>query len=241
MYFERRKYKLFAKKQLNGRYGTAVLVTLVSGLVSAIFLLPQFFNLLLTEEGRVTLMTSISNFSSFNFSISNTSDSTSYMTLAQNLVSAIIFMAGLNFYLKMSRTPEKISFTAFIEGMNNWWRAILTFFYKGIFIFLWTLCFIIPGIIKAFAYSQMEYLVAEFPDISIPQAMNISKKITKDYKMDIFVMYLSFIGWEILAAFTFQIGQLWLRPYMNMTFINAYHAMLKNALDNNIIKAEDLQ
>ena len=59
--------------------------------------------------------------------------------------------------------------------------------------------------------------------------------------MDIFVMYLSFIGWEILAALTFQIGQLWLRPYMNMTFINAYHAMLKNALDNNIIKAEDLQ
>ena len=102
-------------------------------------------------------------------------------------------------------------------------------------------CFFIPAIIKAYAYSMMEYLVAEFPSLSIPDAMNISKKITNGSKWDLFIMELSFLGWELLGALSLGIGYIWIIPYRQMTYVNAYHALLKNALEQGVIKPEDLQ
>ena len=86
----------------------------------------------------------------------------------------------------------------------------------------------------------MKYILAEFPDVSIPEAMKISMKITKGYKWDLFIMYLSFLGWMILSSLTFGIGFLWLFPYMNLSFANAYKFLLGNALNKNRITMEEL-
>ena len=77
--------------------------------------------------------------------------------------------------------------------------------------------------------------------MSVTRSMKISKIITNGHKGDLFVMYLSFIGWEILATLTFGIGYLWLVPYINMSLVNAYHSMLKEALETGKLKPEDLQ
>ena len=156
------------------------------------------------------------------------------------IVAAILEVAALNVYLKMSRSPEPVTFGNFIEGLNNWARATLAILWQFLWILLWSFLFIIPGIIKAFAYSQTLYIVAEYKEVSVTKAMNISKVITRGHKWDIFVMYLSFIGWDFLCIFTLGIGTLWLTPYKNMTYTNAYHAILKEAIESGKIKPEDL-
>ena len=70
--------------------------------------------------------------------------------------------------------------------------------------------------------------------------MRISIEITKGHKWDLFVMYLSFLGWDILSVLTIGILELWLSPYKNMTYTNAYHALIKEALESGRIKPEDL-
>lgn len=98
----------------------------------------------------------------------------------------------------------------------------------------------IPLFIRSLAYSMYFYLVAEFPELGITKALRISIKITKGYKWQIFVTGLSFIGWILLSILSFGIGFFWLTPYMQMTTTNVYHALLKNALENQIINPEDL-
>lgn len=92
----------------------------------------------------------------------------------------------------------------------------------GIFTFLWTLLFVIPGIIKAYSYSMAYYIMLDNPDLTIMEAINKSKEITDGYKWDLFVTSLSFLGWIILAVCTFGIGFLWLEPYMQVTMANIY-------------------
>lgn len=241
MYFERRKYKNFSLRQLKGRWGIPILVTLVTFLITILFYIPDFVKAFSSSTFEAFLNSEFIDFSEYLDAYEQLTQSSMLSSLVQSIIETILVIAALNLYLKMSRSPEKVGFGAFIEGLNNWWRAILCYLYKLLFITLWMFCFFIPAIIKAYAYSMMEYLVAEFPSLSIPDAMNISKKITNGSKWDLFIMELSFLGWELLGALSLGIGYIWIIPYRQMTYVNAYHALLKNALEHGLIKPEDLQ
>lgn len=242
--FERKKYKDFAKKQLKGRWTVPVLMTLCIFVIMELFSFPnyiKFFNYDFVNyvnslnSGNFDYQTYIKFINDISY------NSTSFITsLIQSLVEGILTMAAIGLYLKMSRSPEGVSFKVFIEGLNNWARAILAALWQFIWVFLWSLLFIIPGIVKSFAYSQMFYILSEYKNVSVTKAMKISMIITKGHKGELFVMGLSFLGWMILCAFTLCIGYLWLVPYMEMSYVNAYHAMLKEALETGRIKPEDL-
>lgn len=235
--FERKKYKNFAKKQLSGRWGIPVLVTLVVAVISIVFSIPDVLHL--SRSGYFYALLSGDYYSAMD--ALNAANSTSFVTtIVDMIVSAIIEVAAIGLYLKMSRSPEPVSFSDFIDGFNNWARAALGILWQTLWTTLWTLLFIIPGIIKSIAYSQMFYILVEYKEISVTKAMRVSIEITKGHKWDLFVMYLSFIGWGILAAFTLGILNFWLVPYMNMTYVNAYHALMKEALESGRIKPEDL-
>lgn len=243
MNFDRPKYKDFARRQLKGRWGVPILVTIITFLVVSLFEIPDIIRIVSSEGFNQLLYGNFINFSEYLDTYNNVMNEASSTIAAwiQGFVEIILIVAGLNVYLKMSRSPEKVSLKAFFEGMNNWWRAILCYLYKAVFLFLWLLCLVIPMFIKSYAYSQMEYLIAEFQDLSIPQAMDISKRITANNKWNLFVLDLSFLGWILLCVLSCGIGFIWLRPYMRMTYVNAYHAMLKNALETGIVKPEELQ
>lgn len=235
--FERKKYKNFAKKQLSGRWGVPILVTLFVFVVSSIFSIPDILQL--SRSGYFAAIWNNDSLAALD--ALNSVKSTSFITsIVSMIISAILEVATVGVYIKMSRSPEPVFFSDFIEGFNNWARATLGALWQYLWVFLWTLLFIIPGIIKTIAYSQMYYIIAEYKDVSVTKAMRISIEITKGHKWDLFVMYLSFLGWEILAAFTLGILNLWLLPYINMTYINAYHALMKEAIESGRIKPEDL-
>ena len=234
--FERKKYKSFARTQLSGRWGVPVIVTLFVTIILRIFGIPEIIQLYKT--GYFTALIKL-DWQGISVAAQDANPSL-FSTLIQTIVDAILSVASINVYLKMSRSPEPVSFSDFIEGFNNWARAILAVSWQILWIFLWTLLFFIPGIIKAIAYSQMFYIIVEYKDVSITKAMRISMEITKGHKWDLFVMYLSFFGWDLLSLFTLGMLQFWLLPYKNMTYINAYHALIKEAIESGRLKPEDL-
>ena len=87
-------------------------------------------------------------------------------------------------------------------------------FVMGLFTFLWSLLLIIPGIIAAFRYAMVPYLMAEFPQLRVMEAMRESKRLMKGNKWRLFCLSMSFLGWGLLSALTLGIGNLWLVPYI---------------------------
>lgn len=240
--FERKKYKDFAKRQLKGRWLVPVLMTFFIFIIMELFSIPEYIVFIKSD-----FISYLQNLDPLNFDyleytqrLNQITDSSTLGDIIRLLANGILIMAATGLYLRMSRSPEKVSFSVFIEGLNNWARAILATLWKSLWVFLWSLLFFIPGIIKGIAYSQMFYILNEYKNVSVTKSMRISMLITRGHKGDLFIMYLSFLGWMILCSFSLGIGYLWLYPYMRMSFVNAYHAMMKEALETGKLKPEDL-
>jgi len=84
----------------------------------------------------------------------------------------------------------------------------------GIFILLWSLLFIIPGIVAAYRYAMTPYILAENPDMGVMDAIDASKELMRGNKFRLFCLHFSFIGWNLLAVLTFGVLSLWVHPYM---------------------------
>lgn len=111
------------------------------------------------------------------------------------------------------------------SGFDDFWAAFKVIFLVGLFTWLWSLLFIIPGIVKAISYSMAPYILAENKGKPALECINESKAMTNGHKMDLFVLGLSFIGWGLLCAVTFGIAYIWVGPYMQATYTNAYYSL----------------
>lgn len=120
---------------------------------------------------------------------------------------------------------EKVSIEDTFSGFRNFINALGLLLWQQLWVLLWSLLLIIPGIIKAYSYSMCFYILADNPNIGIREALNESKRITQGYKMDLFILDLSFLGWGILSVLTLGIGFFWLVPYMQVTMGNAYRRL----------------
>ena len=110
-------------------------------------------------------------------------------------------------------------------GFDDFWAAFKVNFLVGLFTFLWSLLFVIPGIIKSFSYSMSLYILAENKGKPALECINESKQMTQGHKMELFVLGLSFIGWGLLCAITFGIAGIWVLPYTQATMANAYYSL----------------
>ncbi len=111
------------------------------------------------------------------------------------------------------------------SGFDDFWAAFKVTFLVGLFTFLWSLLFVIPGIIKSISYSMSMYILAENKGKPALECINESKAMTEGHKMELFVLSLSFIGWALLCGITFGIAYIWVGPYMLETFTNAYQSL----------------
>ena len=104
---------------------------------------------------------------------------------------------------------------------------------KTIFIFLWTLLFFIPGIVKSYSYALAEFISRENPEKDATECLDESKKLMNGHKMELFLFDLSFIGWHILSALTCGILYIYVLPYM-------YQARII-FIDKNIYKLNEIE
>ncbi len=125
------------------------------------------------------------------------------------------------FSLTISRKQDA-RFEQLFDGFQNFGTALGTYILMAVFVFLWMLLLIIPGIIAAIAYSQAFYILAEDNNIGAMDALKKSKEMMYGYKWKYFCLGLRFIGWAILCTLTLGIGYLWLIPYMQVSFANFY-------------------
>lgn len=111
----------------------------------------------------------------------------------------------------VDRTEAKLEslFTYFY----NWKTTAATRFLTGLYTLLWSLLFIIPGIMASYSYAMTGYILAEHPELTASEAIERSKEMMSGNRFRLFCLQFSFIGWSILCTFTFGIGNLWLRPY----------------------------
>jgi len=122
---------------------------------------------------------------------------------------------------------QKPDFMDIFIGFKSFGKAVLLNFLIFLFTILWTLLFIIPGIIKGISYSQAFYIMAENPEMTPLEAINESKRIMDGYKLEYFVLGLSFILWILLAVATCGIAFVYVAPYMSATYANFYKAVSK--------------
>ena len=112
---------------------------------------------------------------------------------------------------------------------NNLGTHMLSGLLIGIFTFLWSLLFIIPGIVKAYSYSMTYYVLLDNPELSVLDAIKESERIMRGYKMKAFLLDLSFIGWIFVGSFLCcGIGMLWVTPYMQAAKAHLYEEIRYN-------------
>ena len=158
--------------------------------------------------------------------------------LAQLLVAGP-FMIGLIMYFLRFQRGQATTVEVIFEGFTNYIETLGIYWWVGSWVMLWSLLLVIPGIIKSLSYSMAYYLVADNPTVGIRNALNTSKKITYGYKVKIFLLNLSFIGWGILSVLSLGIGFLWLIPYMQLTSVNLYLELKDASIANGICTSQE--
>lgn len=156
-----------------------------------------------------------------------------FVTILVSLISTVL-SAGFACYCLGIRRGKEMPLSTLFDGFNLAGKIILLEIVTSIFIFLWALLFVIPGIIASYRYRFALYNLLENPDLGIMEAIELSKQQTNGYKWQLFVMDLSFLGWQFLSVCTAGLLLIWLMPYMTLTNIAFYDIICaQKGLDNN--------
>ena len=116
---------------------------------------------------------------------------------------------------------------------TNYSNTVKTMFLMQVYLFLWSLLFAIPGIIKSYSYRLVPYILADNPDMNSDDAITLSREMMNGQKFEVFVLDLSFFLWWILSAITFNIaGILYVFPYIYATDAELYLAIKNGSVDD---------
>ena len=117
---------------------------------------------------------------------------------------------------------KNAAFETLFEYFSHWKTTTIARLLRALYVFLWSLLFIIPGIVAGFSYAMTDYILAEDPELTADEAISQSKSIMMGNKWRFFCLQFSFIGWDILATLAFGIGHLWLTPYKQAAYAAFY-------------------
>lgn len=213
-------FKKLSLNQLRGKWGSVIIAFLIAMLVimamSAVLQFPA------------TVITLIQSHSSGVFALI-TAVFSAVIILILSIIGLILsgcIMYGIsNYMLRFVRNGEtNISyiFSGFSYGINVIKRSFILYLLIEIFTFLWSLLFVIPGIVASLSYSQAFFILVDDDNISASEALRLSKRMMKGYKGKLFCLLLSFIGWILLCCLTFGIGFIFLMPYLQTAYANFY-------------------
>ncbi len=228
-------FRYIAREALRGKWGIAVLAGLIASLLGGLGSDgPEVkLNIDMSERANVSFeyagQTILSTSGGINDQLSAVLiGSAIYIAIAAILLAAVYFVLGsvievgyARFNLELvDRTEGKLEslFTCF----GNWKTTAATRFLKTLYTFLWSLLFIIPGIIASYSYAMTGYILADHPELTASEAIERSKEMMSGNRFRLFCLHFSFIGWAILCAFTMGIGNLWLNPYKQATVAAFY-------------------
>lgn len=209
-------YRARARQMLRGKWGMAVLTTFVAACLGGlVFSSSSGFNLELDVDVTKYIPDAVLAYLTVAASIGVV------LGLVQFLIGGTVRLGYCKYLLKLHDGEEadiKDLFSEFGHFADGFILSLLT----SIYTFLWSLLFIIPGIIAAYKYAMAPFILVETPGLAPNEAITESKEMMDGHKAELFILDLSFIGWSLLSALTLGIGSLWLTPYMNAAYAAFY-------------------
>lgn len=144
------------------------------------------------------------------------------------------------FYYANRENNAKLDEAKYPFGRSRYLTVVGTLFVKQLLIGLFTLLLIVPGIIKMYDYYMVEYILADYPDLTISEALDRSKKMMRGHRLDTFVLNLSFLPWLFLSLFTFGIlNTFYVTPYITATNAELYFALKCIAFPDDVDSKND--
>ena len=200
-------YRRIAREKLEGNWLPSIAVTFVAALLGGA-LTGSSFTLEIDEELLYylpdPLLMVLLVYSSF----------AGILSLAQAILGGTVQLGYAQYLLKQhdgkTRGFEDL-FSQFHRFGTGFCQALL----RGLYVFLWSLLLVIPGIVASYSYAMTPFILAEHPEMTASEAIAASKTLMDGHKGDLFWLDLTFFGWSLLAALTFGLGYLALNPYMN--------------------------
>ncbi len=143
-----------------------------------------------------------------------------YIFLAAIAMAVVLFILGSvitvgysRFNLDLVDRQKEPEVNTLFSYFNHWKTATIANLLQTVYVLLWSLLLIIPGIIASYSYAMTGYILAENPELTASEAIDRSKQMMEGNRWRLFCLQISFIGWSILASLTLGIGNLWLTPY----------------------------
>lgn len=142
------------------------------------------------------------------------------------LVGNVLEMGCCGFYIENMYSNPKVGRVLGGFRSGAYGNIVKTMFFRDVYILLWTLLLIVPGIVKGYEYRLVPYLLAENPDMPVQEVLERSKELMYGQKMDAFVLDLSFFLWNLLSAVTLGIaGVFYVNPYVDATNAELYDTL----------------
>lgn len=206
-----------ARDALKGRWGIAVVAGLIASLLGAVTESTSEVNLNIGGETTIDIPAIINGISPQVKAL--IAGGLIYLFMAAFVMAALYFVLGgvteigyAKFNINIA-DRKNAGIDNIFSYFSIWKSAAVLRLLKTLYIFLWSLLFIIPGIVAAYSYAMTSYIMAENPDMTASEVLSLSKQMMIGNRARLFCMQLSFIGWDILSVITLGIGSLWLTPY----------------------------
>lgn len=151
---------------------------------------------------------------------------------------------GMQLIYIMLWRDERPSFELMFQSAfsENFGRKLGGMLLVSVFTFLWSLLFVIPGFVKMYSYAMTPYILAKYPNVEAMQAINISQRIMRGRKLELFIVNLSFIGWQLLSVLTFGIlNILYVTPYICITTAGCFDIYLADAIERGAVDRAELR
>ena len=240
--FTASEFRRIARDKLRGHWGRSVLVTFIFSLIGGIFSIYNLaknmdFDMLFAGNyndffagfaaadyndffaGFAAADTETRLFRSLIALVLSADTETSFfialvLSIVVLLFSGVLKMGLNKYYIDLVAENRQGEVSVIFSRFDIFFKALGLNLFMWLFIWLWSLMLIVPGILAAYRYRLAPYLMAENPNLGIREAVNMSKELMAGHEWRLFCLDLSFIGWRILRVLTCGIGDLWLSPYI---------------------------
>lgn len=212
--------RFIARRALTGRWGVAIGSSIVASLLGGIYSANINFNFNYSDNETAgnSIFSWFSNLTGSQMVFLGAVGAfllniALVFSIARLFIGSIVGIGYAKFNLDLVDNVTEARFATLFSYMRFWKVAIITRIVRTLYIVLWTLLFIIPGIVASYNYALTDYILAENPELTTKEALGLSKKMMYGHRFQLFCLEFSFIGWAFLCVLSLGIGLIWLLPY----------------------------
>ena len=220
-------FKEKAREGLQGNWGKAVGVGLVAGLLGA-GTTSVYYGSGSRYSENVESISELNGVVPTEFQVTYLAilSILAFLALVFGLIHFIVGGAATLGYVKFNLNlvdGKKASFSDLFSEFHRLGAGFFMQLLRVVYTFLWSLLFVIPGILASYSYAMTPYILMENPEMTANEAIGKSKELMYGNRWRLFCLEISFIGWVLLAIFlTLGIGMFWLAPYMEASMAAFY-------------------